>query len=270
MSSAALFSFGCSVVVDADRLQCSTDADCAARGPMFEGAVCEANVCQVPTRWSCLGNAEEEPLTTGTFKVTFFLRDTVTQEPQAGLTARLCRRLDVACTESLTELEQTDATGHVSLTVPAEFDGYLRLEGEAIAPTLYFFDPPVRSDLAEVRISVSSPQTSAGLAALTGATPDAALGVVLVTVYDCEGAPAEGVTINAGSVGSSAKFFYVRNGLPAVTATTTDETGYGGIVNAATGTATFSSSSEQGMIGSVTALVQPGSVTIAHIIPNGI
>lgn len=198
------------------------------------------------------------------------VRDTVTQKPQVGLTARVCRRLDVACTESLTDIETTDAGGYVSLNVSAGFEGYVRFEGEAIAPTLYFFDPPVRSNLADVVVSVSSPQTLAGLAALTGATLEASLGIVLVTVYDCAGAPAEGVTISAGSVTSSAKSFYVRNGLPAATATATDESGYGGIVNAPPGTATFSSSFDQGAIGSVTVLVQPGAVTIAHIVPNGV
>lgn len=268
-SCAALFSFGCSVVVDADRPQCSTDAECVARGPDFAGAVCKASVCSVPTRWSCLDEPSEPQTSTGSFNVTFLVRDTVSQLPQVGISARVCRRLDVNCAESVTDMQSTDANGYVSLTVPAEFEGYVRFEGETIASALYFFDPPVRSDLPNLRVSLSSPETAAGLTKLTGAEPDPALGLVLVTVYDCMGDPAEGVTINADKTGASAKSFYIRNGLPSATATATDDTGYGGIVNAATGTATFSSSYDQGMIGSVTVLVQPGAMTIAHIVPNG-
>lgn len=197
------------------------------------------------------------------------VRDVVSQKPQAGLTVRACRRLDVTCAESLTELESTDAAGHVSVNLPAEFDGYLRFEGETISPALYFFDPPVRSDLPDLTVSVASPETAAGLAQLTGATPDASLGIVLVTVFDCDGAPAEGVTVAAGNVGGSARFFYVRNNLPTTTVRTTDDTGYGGIVNAATGTVTFSATIDGATVGSVTVLVKPGAMTTARIVPHG-
>jgi hypothetical protein len=217
-----------------------------------------------------LEDSTPPPAASGTFKVTFLVRDVVSQKPQPGIMVRACRRLDVTCPESLTELESTDAAGHVSMDLPAEFDGYLRFEGEGIAPAMYFFDPPVRSDLPDLNVSVASPETAAGLAMLTKAVPDASLGIVLVTVFDCDGAPAEGVTIEAGNVGATARFFYVRNNLPTTTERTTDDTGYGGIVNAATGTVTFSATIDGATVGSVTVLVKPGAMTTARIVPHGI
>src|ERR1041384_6790641 len=38
---------GCSVLVDANRPQCSTNADCTSRGPEFAGAVCKSGWCEV-------------------------------------------------------------------------------------------------------------------------------------------------------------------------------------------------------------------------------
>jgi hypothetical protein len=48
LSLAALSTvIACSAIVTEDAIQCSTDADCAARGPDFEGTVCAANgFCQ--------------------------------------------------------------------------------------------------------------------------------------------------------------------------------------------------------------------------------
>src|SRR4051794_10361248 len=79
---------GCSVIVDANRQQCSTDADCTNRGPEFAGSVCKAGACEVgmtasggsgPSedpnnplnpqnpRWAC---ASEPPATSAGYKLT--------------------------------------------------------------------------------------------------------------------------------------------------------------------------------------------------------
>jgi len=202
------------------------------------------------------------------FTVSFRVRDTVSQQPKVGVSVRTCRRLDVNCAKSAADTS-TDENGSVAVSVPGGFDGYVRFESSEISPALYFFDPPVRADQRDLTVSVSAPETAAGLAALTGATPDATLGVLLVTVFDCFGKPADGVTITPGTVGDSAKMFYVRNGLPSTTAKVTDETGYAGVVNAAPGTVTFSAANGDAAIGSVTVLVQSGTQTLAHISPDG-
>lgn len=258
------------MVIDADRPQCSTDADCVARGPDFEGAVCVASECRIRTRWSCLDEPPAPPVTSSTsHTVTFLVRDTVSQDPKVGVVARACRRLDVQCSAGISGTAMTDATGHVSLVVPGGFEGYARFDDPAIAPTLYFFDPPVQADEPGLGVSVNAPETAALLAALTGAEPDASLGVALVTTYDCFEKPADGVRTGSADIGSGAKGFYVRNGLPSTTATDTDETGYAGFVNTPPGTATFSAAVDGKTIGSVTVLVQPGAQTVARIVPHG-
>ena len=256
-------------MVDADRPQCSTDADCAARGPAFEGAVCQMSMCHVATPWSCLEQPEPEKPTSGSYTTTFLVRDTVSQAPKVGVTARVCRRLDLACSEGISGVMTTDSTGHVSLVVPAAFEGYALFKDPAIATTLYFFDPAVRADLPDLMVSVHTPETAAGIAGLTGVEPSSSLGMALVTTFDCFGAPVAGVRVAAENVGSGAKTFYIRNGLPATAAVVTDATGYSGIVNAMPGTATFSAWLDDLAIGSVTVQVQAGALTILHIVPHG-
>ena len=221
----------------------------------------------MPTRWSCLEGPPETPTGSGSFTATFLVRDTVSQEPKVGLAARACRRLDVKCADGISGAVTTDATGHVSLVVPAGFNGYARFDDPTIASTLFFFDPQCRpTDLPWWSRSLRRRRRGPGSA--DGGQPDTSLGIALVTVFDCFGKPAEGVRVTA-EAGDAAKAFYIRNGLPSTAATATDETGYGSFVNATPGTATFSASIDGMPIGSVTVLVQAGAQTIAHIVPNG-
>ena len=226
-------------------------------------------MCRMRTAWSCLDEPPKETTSSGSFTATFLVRDTVSQEPKVGVSARACRRLDVKCTEGISGTAVTDAMGQASLVVPSGFNGYARFDDPAIASTLFFFDPPMHADRPALGVSVATPETTAGLAALTGAQPDSSLGVALVTVLDCFGKPAEGVVVTAEGIGGAAKAFYVRNGLPSTTAGATDATGYSGFVNAAPGTGSFSASVDGKPIGSVAVLVQAGTQTIASIVPNG-
>jgi hypothetical protein len=219
--------------------------------------------------FECLdASPDEAAASSGEYTVSFFLRDSVTLAPKGGVKARPCRRLDSECTSPMGD-GATNADGRVAMSLPAGFDGYIQFEGNEIATTLYFFDPPVSADVPELLISVSSPATTAGIVQLTGATPDRDRGFVLLSTYDCKGAAAAGVTITSGAVGDAAKLFYVRNGLPDTTMTATDETGYAGVVNAAPGAASFTATIGDRTIGSVTVQVKAGAQTLARITPGG-
>ena len=54
---AAGWSSGCSVIYDLSTAQCSSNADCDARGGVFQGLECIQNVCQTPTS-GCNDNAQ--------------------------------------------------------------------------------------------------------------------------------------------------------------------------------------------------------------------
>ena len=76
--------FGCSLRVDANRVQCSQDSDCAKRGPAFAGSVCLANICTSDPKWSCVGDPPPT-IPTGTFRVTFHVQEVVGSAPLPGV-----------------------------------------------------------------------------------------------------------------------------------------------------------------------------------------
>lgn len=261
----------CSLVVDSDRVQCSTDADCAARGEAFTGSSCVNSVCVAGARWSCLEKAAAAPPASGMFQAPFIVQHLVTQQPLPGVHARLCRRIDVTCAAPLGDDLVTDESGQVTFSVPGGFDGYVAFDGPDIIHGLFFFNPPVAADLPQAMISIGSTQVIALLALQAGAVQDPDRGVVLLGARDCTGAPAPGVTFTVSGSDPAAVPFYSEQGLPSGTAQQTDSAGYGGLLNAPAGSVTFTATVvETGQrIGSVTLLSQENAITYGSISPDG-
>ncbi|HEV8548887.1 MAG TPA: hypothetical protein VGQ57_07665 [Polyangiaceae bacterium] len=262
---------GCSLVVDSDRVQCTTDADCEARGAAFAGATCSNSVCVQDALWSCLDQPAQPPLTTGMFQAPFIVQHLVTQQPLPGVHARLCRRIDVTCASPLGDDLVTDASGQVTFSVPGGFDGYVAFDGPDIIHGLFFFNPPVAADLPQAMISIGSTEVIALLALQAGATQEPDRGVVLLGARDCTGAPAAGITFAVSGSDPAAIPFYSEQGLPSGTAQQTDSAGYGGLLNAAAGSVTFTATqAETGRrLGSVTLLAQENAITYGSIAPDG-
>jgi hypothetical protein len=259
---------GCSLTVDADRPQCETDADCSKRGAAFASATCVDSLCVDDPRWSCIGQGKAAT-PTGTFRVGMQVTDLVSHTPIVGLRADLCRKVDVACAEPVATVT-SDASGKVSFSgVEANFSGYATLSAEGIVPTLYFFNPPIASDLEIPSLSLSTPQSRSALLGQLGA--DTALGDLLFNVFDCQGKPANGVSYTLSPSGSGAIPFYLSSGLPTRNAATTDATGYGGFVNVPAGTVTIKAvdESSQRVIQTLTVVVREGAATWSKVIPDG-
>ena len=117
--------FGCSLRVDANRVQCNQDSDCAARGAAFTGSVCKQNFCQSDEKWSCIGQAPPS-IQAGTYRQTLHVRDVLGSAPLAGVTAQLCRKLDLTCEKPISTTA-SDEKGTFSLIVESNFDGYVQL-----------------------------------------------------------------------------------------------------------------------------------------------
>jgi hypothetical protein len=142
----------CSLLIGQDSVQCSTSADCQAKGGAFAGTSCVNQVCvsedagagggdaasdvgraDVPTLadspadvggdgavdpWSCVGKVTT-PTEDMSRSVT--LQYTVTDiamNPLAGMTVQVCGRNDPGCIKPLVAPMTTDATGAVNVSVP--------------------------------------------------------------------------------------------------------------------------------------------------------
>jgi hypothetical protein len=261
----------CSLTVDADRVQCSTNADCSARGEAFEGSACIDAVCVADAKWACLDTPVTRVPAPGPFRVPFVVQHLVTQAPLAGITARLCRRIDVTCKDPVSEELLTDAQGQVSFSVTSGFDGYAHFQGAEIIDGLYFFNPPVVSDQPVAAVSIGDADVMKLLAEQAGAAQKPERSIILLAARDCTGAPASGVTFTTSASDPEAKQFYSEQGLPSGSALRTDSSGYGGLLNAAAGSVTFTAKVESTgrTLGQATLLARAGAITYGSVVPDG-
>src|SRR6478752_3211118 len=278
---------GCSVIVDANRAQCSTNADCAK----LAGSVCTAGLCvggggsagasgdpsdplnpQNP-RWAC--NAVPPANSTG-YKVTMHLTDAIdSTKVLPGVNGILCRNLNVECENPVGTMATSDETGQISLQVEKGFDGFVQLTGTKIAPSMYFLTPPASGDLELPMVPLASPFIAGSIVFQAGGTTWAkdTSGIVLLTAFDCEGKAAANINFSIGGAPDPGTFiFYLVNALPTTSTSVTDDTGYGGLVNVPAGVTTVTASLGEGgrKVSQISVLVRPGYVSYSSVTPNSL
>lgn len=259
----------CSVLVDANRVQCKSDADCKARRAGFAQSSCVNTFCVGDLKWACLQNPAPAPGGAGPFRVTMHLADLVNHSPISGVRADLCRKVDVACGDPAATVT-SDASGTVSLpSVEAGFSGYVTLQSSAIVSTLYFFNPLIDRDQDIPSLSLSNSAARGGLLAQLGADP--ARADVLLNASDCQGKPASGISYALTPPIAGAIAYYLSSGLPTHNSSVTDATGYGGFVNLPSGTVTITATDTESRtrIATLTLIVREGSATWSRVIPDG-
>src|SRR6187431_630156 len=259
---------GCSVLVDADRPQCSADSDCTER--VFVGAVCQAGLCKVNPQWTC---DPVLPAAAPSYKLTMHLQEAVSSAPLPGVVAQRCRKLDLIC-ENPVDMTFADTNGGVTMQIEAGFDGYVQLTGAKIAPSLYFLNPPSSGDLNLPTVPLASPLVAAGLVLQAGGTTwNKERGIVLLNAFDCAGKPAANITYSiAGAPDPSTFIFYMVDAYPTTDVTVTDDTGYGGLVNVPVGVSTVSALLEPGgrKVSQLSVLVGAGYVSYSSVTPNSL
>lgn len=293
----------CQVIVSSDVVQCSSDADCTARGGDFVGTRCQSSLCTkvssiadagvedaspdvapADPKWGCLGNVQwpaQSPTETVKFRERF--RRLIGSVPIVGLKVAACASLDPDCTSPLAQGE-TNEKGDIVLDVPKNFRGYLHMPaGPAtftdMAPTIYAVYPPPSKDAdlvtepepAKVPIGVSISELNILLAQVQSAA-DPNLGHIFGLVVDCQSAPTGGVALKSAQVDpKTIQYFYEGNDTPSVTRTETDPSGNAGFLNLPPGIVSLELTlPAQGnkRTGSYSVLVKKGSVTIINLVPT--
>lgn len=266
LSAAAVFTSSCSLAVATDDVQCSTDADCEARGSSFAGTVCEASVCvkkatgecetdadcrakgagheedvctnhvcETPEdpKWGCVGKVE--PLPAGkVYTIKSTILDLITNQPPPGVTVKLCNKYDVPCATPLPLASNLlAADGSVTVDLPSDVEAYLEVTGGDYYPMLLVLD-----HVAEVNnpVTYAVPNgTVQSLATSTGVALDPAKGIVLIRTTDCTLDPTAGASVTIFPNSGETRFYTVSS-TTNPNATQTDSAGNAGFVNVTPGT----------------------------------
>jgi hypothetical protein len=185
--------------------------------------------------------------------------------PVPGATVHGCSRLDFDCASPFGETV-TDDGGEAFLTEPGGFDGYLEVKASGFSPSILAREPQLRSERSIQGIAFLPALTAAAPIASVTQEPD--LTIAIVTVFDCNTAPAAGVEIDVGNPGPNEQVVYLASVLPSPSAKATDGvTGSAIIFNVPPGTLALSASfaSDGRAIRTLTTLARTGWVTLAQL-----
>lgn len=264
----------CSVLIDADRVQCSTTADCSRHGAAFANAVCLDAFCEANPAWSCLdseGALRASSTSSPSYDLQLTLLELVSHEPLVGVSALLCRKLDVDCMAPLGPASASGRDGKLGFSVPAGFDGYVLLRDKQIMPTLFFFGAKVSHSEQLPPVPLPSSAVVASLTQQTGTPIESGHGLIVVQTNDCERRLSAGVSVSTEDGDEFTRPFYWIGGLPTTGAKTTDGAGFAGLVNAPEGAVAVTGTLAEGgrKLTTTGLLVRSGYLTFVRMVPLG-
>lgn len=230
--------------------------------------------------WSCLGQtqgaASVAPPATALVRIqTCNFVSTNCADPVRGVTAALCAKKDVHCTNPIAA-DIHDVDGALTIEVPiggAEgFDGFLSVTTPAanctdektfgptarslcslaagcdpaasangcdvptFAPALLFFNPPVKADPpAPVALPLIPTAAIQPLIEAAGGSFDPSTGYVFMSAHDCAGNPAAGVHYTLSRSEEVSTDLYLDSGIISNTSKQTDASGIGGFLGVPAG-----------------------------------
>jgi hypothetical protein len=212
----------CSLVLDVEGEQCTSDADCV--GLFGRGYECTPQrVCiepmmsnnngdsgmpgdgggggsgsELPPEWACIAKDPRivTPIRNRSLTLRIAVTDFLTLEQPEGLVGRACDDRDVDCSTPVIDNVMPADDGYLEFEeLKHGWIGYLELEAPGYLPTLVFTNKPYTLDAMPEGPTLL---TRTGLESITeggGEMINEDRGIVLLAVYDCEGNPGEGVRL---------------------------------------------------------------------------
>jgi hypothetical protein len=272
---AATAMLACTLIVPTSELQCSTDADCRARGAQFAGASCVANLCQAASNaeggtspdggaagdggvdpWACLDQTPT-PSPASSVDVQIVLYDSIGSvmyggsvdggsdlnivgyTPQPGVTVAACNSLDPSCTTPIAGPTSTDDGGLVTFDLPGSFSGFFALERSDSVPELFY--PGARLLAGEPMVSFPTSMTSTmtfaelQAALMLPANTDTDAGPGVLSVTQFDCNDHHAPGVVISSSPSPQKTLYLMNNFPSSSATSTAPEGAAALVNVPSG-----------------------------------
>jgi hypothetical protein len=219
--------------------------------------------------FSCVGKVTWAAPTSATATMQFTVADYQSGTAINGATVKACGTSDATCATPLS-MQTSDASGMVKLTVPTAPGGigaYLEITANGYPVHLNYpwLAPDLNPDGANRVIPLVSGSLLPLLASSAGKTIDMTMAQVIFLAVQCVDYNAPGVSVSAGS-GTP---IYIAGGLPSGTATATDASGAGAVLNVTPATSTTIASTLNGnKYGSVNVVTRAGAVTALNVVPT--
>jgi hypothetical protein len=231
---------------------------------------CRAVKCPACADLTCAQTPLESP-TGSTHTANWYLFNFATRAGAPDLTVKVCAMTDLDCANPL-DTGVTDAGGNVELSIPTApgwTASYMEVTGADIQKQLNFprgrggFNqrmgfPVLDTNTANAFITLAG---SAGVP--DGSTPT--LGSMGVQAQSCANFVLAGVTFESSAGGVVS---YLAGGIPSMTATATNESGQGGIVDVPAGPVTVTMKRDGKRLGSTDVFVRAGWYTTLSIPPG--
>lgn len=284
-----IFAASCSVVVDADRRQCRTVADCGRADAVCVTGVCErapivpdASIDSAPEdpAWGCVGKVGQLPVEEPNVPLMLYSQfvGAINPAPVSGIASRACLQDDDACDNPVPGSERTtDADGLIATPVYPGYRGYLDLRATdasvPIIPTLSFIpaldknlpreNPPATAiplftrDDIEIIVSAISREV------------DPRLGLFFFTVRDCQGKVVAGAQVRVEPITAQTFSFYTdQTGTPSLTQQQTSGDGTGGYLNLPPGRIRVTVTRSGGIAaGTAELIIREGSLSDTYLDP---
>lgn len=247
--------------------QCQADADCTALGPEYMGGRCQDKLCQPNPRWRCEPPAPAS--STETRELTLPLIDALQLSPVANVPVMACNKLDYTCMQPMA-MATSGMDGKAKLTVPANFAGYMQqIERNDYVPAMYFMPALLPADGVLSNFPLVPAAAFSGLAIALGTQTNRERGHAMLIVEDCKGVALAGIKFTSPQADAMTTEFYVRDQIPTTSAKDTPPEGDGGFANLPAGVAEITATEVKTglVINTVTMLIRAGSITTAYIRP---
>ncbi|HVH45429.1 MAG TPA: hypothetical protein VM925_23910 [Labilithrix sp.] len=284
----------CSLAVDADRTQCSKNADCLGRGGLSSKAICVAKVCTEPLAtvveedagadadaapvdktWGCLGNLPELPVEEPDVPVERYLRfsSIISTKPLVGLPVKACLVTDETCAQPYAGTpKETDAAGLLSVTLYSGFRGYFDITPAGdyanLMPAIYYVLPIPDKNYAVTAdrspsIALFTKNELEFAVASVGKALKEEYGHLIFGIMDCSPGLVADVVVRAEPISNQTFTFYTDGtGVPSITQSKTSQNGNGGFVNLPAGKVKMRATLESGrFVGERELLIRPGTIT---------
>ena len=240
--------------------------------------------CAYGRNWSCVGHVSWPPAPGPTVTATIQATDALNQNQGVpGMDAKLCYFTDTSCANPIDE-KTTDKNGDVTFEGPAQnqsgrtgFDGFLLLSDPNYAatdpnrylPALLHAFPPLTASNVVRQVIMATNGTLDQLAGLVNLKLDPSRGMAVLSVSDCVGRRAPGISFKVTPADPVTQILYLKGTFVDRYATATDKLGDALIANLPVGPFTVTATSpDAGQVAVVPAYARANTVSLVVVPPT--